>query len=100
MSRKVFQVEFDDEFLYLLRKDADILIPLQNIKHVDLKTLGGLYEIKLFHPEIVGDLIYYKPSLLYPFNFRSKDKIADVLRGKIEEAKRKPQVVQKNALMS
>lgn len=100
INRKVFHVEFDDEFLYLIQKEADILIPLQNIKGVELKTMGGLYEIKLFHPEIVGDLIYYKPSLLYPFNFIAKDKIADILREKIAIAKRRPQEFQKNALMS
>jgi hypothetical protein len=100
VNRKVFHVEFDDEFLYLIRKESDILIPLENIKDVELRTLGGLYEKKLYHPEVVGDLIYYKPSLLYPFNFKSKDRIADVLREKIEEAKRKPREYQKNALMS
>ena len=100
INRKVFHVEFDDEFLYLIQKEADILIPLQNIKDVQLKTMGGLYEIKLYSPEIVGDLIYYKPSLLYPFNFKSKDAIADILRSKIEKAKRKREVLPSNALMS
>jgi hypothetical protein len=100
INRKVFHVEFDDEFLYLIQKEADILIPLQNIKDVQLKTMGGLYEIKLYSPEIVGDLIYYKPSLLYPFNFKAKDAIANVLRSKIEKAKRKREVLPSNALMS
>ena len=100
INRKVFHVEFDDEFLYLIQKEADILIPLQNIKDVELKTVGGLYEIKLYSPEIVGDLIYYKPSLLYPFNFKAKDAIANILRDNIEKAKRKIEVLPKNALMS
>jgi hypothetical protein len=100
INRKVFQVEFDDEFLYLIQKQADILIPLQNIKDVQLKTMGGLYEIKLYSPEIVGDLIYYKPSLLYPFNFKAKDAIADKLRSNIEKAKRKREALPTNALMS
>jgi hypothetical protein len=100
INRKVFHVEFDDEFLYLIQREADILIPLQNIKDVQLKTMGGLYEIKLYSPEIVGDLIYYKPSLLYPFNFKAKDAIADVLRSKIEKAKRKREVLPANAQMS
>ena len=100
INRKVFHVEFDDEFLYLIRKESDVLIPLQNIKDVTLKTMGGLYEIQLYHPEAVGDKIFYKPSLLYPFNFKSKDRIADILRDKIEAAKKRPDVIQKNALMS
>lgn len=100
INRKVFHVEFDDEFLYLIQKEADVLIPLQNIKSVELKTLGGLYEIKLYSPELVGDLIYYKPSLLYPFNFKAKDAIADQLRENIERAKRRRVVLPANALMS
>ena len=100
INRKVFHIEFDEEFLYLLQKNADVLIPLQNIQSVDLKTMGGLYEIRLYTPEIVGDLIYYKPSLLYPFNFKTKDDIANQLRDNIEKAKAKPDVIQKNALMS
>jgi hypothetical protein len=100
MNRKVFHVEFDEEFLYLIQKEADILIPLQNIKDVELKTMGGLYEIKLYSPEIVGDLIYYKPSLLYPFNFRTKDAIADKLRSNIEKAKRRREALPANALTS
>jgi hypothetical protein len=100
MNRKVFHVEFDDEFLYLIQQDADILIPLQNIKAVELKTMGGLYEIKLYSPEIIGDLIYYKPSLLYPFNFKSKDAVADQLRENIERAKRRREALSTNALMS
>lgn len=100
MNRKVYHVEFDDEFLYLIQKQADILIPLQNIKDVQLKTMGGLYEIKLYSPEIVGDLIYYKPSLLYPFNFKAKDAIANKLRYNIEKAKRRREALPINALMS
>ena len=100
INRHVFHVEFDVEFLYLMRKEADILIPLQNIQSVELKTMGGLYEIKLYSPERVGDLIYYKPSLLYPFNFKSKDAIANQLRDNIKNAKTKPEVFQRNALMS
>jgi hypothetical protein len=100
INRKVFHVEFDDEFLYLIQKDADVLIPLQNIQDVELKTMGGLYEIKLYSPEIVGDLIYYKPSLLYPFNFKTKDAIANQLRKNIEKAKARHESFQKNALMS
>jgi hypothetical protein len=100
INRKVFHVEFDEEFLYLIQKEADVLIPLQNIKSVELKTMGGLYEIKLYSPEIVGDLIYYKPSLLYPFNFKAKDAIAYQLRRNIEKAKRRREALPTNALIS
>jgi ABC-type transport system involved in multi-copper enzyme maturation permease subunit len=100
VNQRVYHVEFDDQYLYVIRKESDILIPLQNIRDVELRTIGGLYEIELYNPEIIGDKIYYKPSLLYPFNFKAKDAIADKLRGFIERAKRKPVEYQKNALMS
>jgi membrane-bound acyltransferase YfiQ involved in biofilm formation len=50
INRNVHRVEFDDEFLYVIQKGQDILIPLENIKEVDIKTLGGVYEVELFQP--------------------------------------------------
>jgi hypothetical protein len=37
INRNVHQVEFDDEFLYVIQKGQDILIPLENIKEVEIK---------------------------------------------------------------
>lgn len=100
INRKVFHVEFDHEFLYVIQKNQDILIPLENIKDVEIVSLGGVYKITLYAKDQLGDLIYFKPSLLYPFNFKSKDKLVDVLRHNIDEAKTKVRVYQKNALYS
>jgi hypothetical protein len=100
VNRKVFHVEFDHEFLYVIQKNQDILIPLENIKDVEIVSLGGVYKITLYAKDQLGDLIYFKPSLLYPFNFKSKDKLVDVLRHNIDEAKKKVRVYQKNALYS
>lgn len=49
------------------------MIPLENIKEVDIKSLGGVYEVELFNAEQLGKKFYFKPSLLYPFNFKKKD---------------------------
>jgi hypothetical protein len=100
VNSKVFHVEFDDEFLYVIQKNQDMLIPLENIKDVEIVSLGGVYKITLYAKDQLGDLIYFKPSLLYPFNFKSKDKLVDVLRHNIDEAKKKLRVYQKNALYS
>jgi hypothetical protein len=100
VNSKVFHVEFDDEFLYVIQKNQDILIPLENIKDVEIVSLGGVYKITLYAKDQLGDLIYFKPSLLYPFNFKSKDKLVDVLRHNIDEAKKKVRVYQRNALYS
>ncbi len=100
INRNVHQVEFDDEFLYVLQKGQDILIPLENIKEVDIKSLGGVYEVELFNPEQLGKKFYFKPSLLYPFNFKKKDALVDILRSNINKALRKKQHFQANALHS
>jgi hypothetical protein len=100
INRNVYRVEFDDEFLYVLQKGQDILIPLENIKEVEIKSLGGVYEVELFNPEQLGKKFYFKPSLLYPFNFKRKDALVDILRSNINKALRKKQHFQANALHS
>ncbi|MBL7876076.1 MAG: hypothetical protein JNL53_10450, partial [Cyclobacteriaceae bacterium] len=77
MNRNVHRVEFDDEFLYVIQKGQDILIPLENVKEVDIKTLGGVYEVELYQAEQLGKKFYFKPSLLYPFNFKKKDALVN-----------------------
>lgn len=100
INRNVHRVEFDDEFLYVLQKGQDILIPLENIKEVEIKSLGGVYEVELYNPEQLGKKFYFKPSLLYPFNFKKKDALVDILRRNINKALRKKQHFQTNALHS
>ncbi len=100
INRNVHQVEFDDEFLYVIQKGQDILIPLENIKEVDIKSLGGVYEVELFNAEQLGKKFYFKPSLLYPFNFKKKDTLVNVLRSNINKALTKKQHFQANALHS
>jgi hypothetical protein len=67
---------------------------------VEIVSLGGVYKVSLYSKDQLLDMIYFKPSLLYPFNFKSKDRLVDVLRHNIEEAKKKIRVYQKNALRS
>lgn len=97
---KVYQAEFDDEFLYLIRGGHDLLIPLENIKDIEMKSLGGMWRVDLFYADVVGDHFYFKPSLLYPLNYKSKDALVNLLWQKIEAAKGNKQVVQTNALHS
>ena len=100
INRNVHRVEFDDDFLYVIQKGQDIIIPLENIKDVDIKTLGGVYEVELFQAEQLGKKFYFKPSLFYPFNFKKKDELVNVLRRNINRAYQKKQVWQPNALHS
>ena len=100
VNSNVYNVEFDDEFLFVILRNNDILIPLENIKDVNIKTLGGVYQVDLYHAEQLGNKIYFKTSLLYPFNFKKKDELVNVLWSNIEKAKRKKQDFQRNALHS
>ena len=97
---KVYRVEFDDDYLYVIKKRQDILIPLENIKDIKLKTFFGMWQVNLFYADLVGDRFYFKPSLLYPLNSKSKDALVNVLWQKIDVAKRKKPHFQANALHS
>lgn len=96
----MYRVEFDDEFLYVLQRGQDLLIPLENVKDIEMKTLGGMWRVDLFYTDAIGDHFYFKPSLLYPLNYKSKDALVNFLWQKIEAAKGKKQVMQANALHS
>lgn len=99
-NRNVHRVEFDENFLYVIQRKQDILIPLENIKEVDIKSLGGVYEVELYQAEQLGKKFYFKPSLLYPFNYKKKDKLVDILRKNINRAQARKQQLQPNALHS
>jgi hypothetical protein len=100
VNQRVYHVEFDDDFLYVMQSTQDLLIPLENIKDVNLVSLGGVYRVDLYAKETFGDKFYFKPSLLYPFNFKKKEAMVDILWANIEKAKRKKQHFQRNALHS
>lgn len=100
VNRRVYRTEFDEEFLIVIRKNQDTLIPLENIKDVEIVSLGGMYKVNLFHAEDFGDCFYFKPSLFYPLNYKTKDALVNLLRNKIEAAKQKKYVLQRNALHS
>jgi hypothetical protein len=97
---KVYRVEFDDDYLYVIKKKQDILIPLENIKDIKLKTFFGMWQVDLYYADIIGERFYFKPSLLYPLNSKSKDALVNVLWQKIDVAKKRKPHFQANALHS
>lgn len=100
MTLKVYRVEFDDDFLYVLKKDQDLVIPLENIESVEIATIGGVYKVNLYHADQVGKEFYFKQSLWYPFNYKRCDDLVNVLRKAIARAKSRVRTVQPNALHS
>ncbi|MBL7843454.1 MAG: hypothetical protein JNK44_06290 [Cyclobacteriaceae bacterium] len=97
---KFQQVSFDPEFLYVYQKQQDYIIPLENIESVEIESLGGVYKVNLYHPEQLGKELYFKTSLIYPLNYKSKDELVNVLRRNIDKAKARRQSLPHNALMS
>lgn len=100
VNKKVYHAEFDDEFMYVTQKGHDLVIPLENIKGVNLISVGGVYRVDLYAIELFGDKFYFKPSLLYPFNHKKKEAVINILWANIEKAKSKKQYFQRNALHS
>lgn len=100
VTTKLHRVEFDQEFLYVILRKQDIIIPLENIESVEISTLGGVYKVNLYHAEQLGDHFYFKMSLFYPLNYQSRDALVNVLRKYIDQAKMRKQVVLRNALHS
>ncbi len=100
MLRRIRYVEYDDEFLYVKRRGHELLIPLENIRDIDLRTFGGVYRVDLLYEDALGSYFYFKPSLVYPLNFRSKDRLVDDLRARVERAKKNRQYIPHSALGS
>jgi len=100
VTTKLYRVEFDQEYLYVLLRKQDILIPLENIESIEIATLGGVYKVNLFHKDQLGDHFYFKLSLFYPINAKSKDALVNVLRKYVVQARGKRQEIMPNALHS
>ena len=100
MTNNLQQVSFDSEFLHVFRKTQDLIIPLESIESVEISSLGGVYKVNLYYPEQLGKEFFFKTSLLYPLNYKSKDELINLLRKNISMAKSKRQVIAANALTS
>ncbi|MBX2957967.1 MAG: hypothetical protein KF846_17505 [Cyclobacteriaceae bacterium] len=59
-----------------------------------------MYKVNFYHPEQLGKELYFKTSLIYPLNYKSKDELVNVLRRNIDKAKPRRQSLPHNALMS
>jgi hypothetical protein len=100
MLVKIEHVEFDKSFLYVVKRKIDYIIPLENIESVEIVSLGGVYKVNLYRAEQLGKEFYFKPSLLYPLNYKTKDLLVNHLRRNIDLAKQKKTTLPMNALMS
>lgn len=99
-TSKLERVSFDEQFLYVYRKDMDMLIPLESIESVEISSLGGTYKVNQYNPEQLGKQFFFKTSLLYPLNYKSMDARVNQLRRYIDRAKSTVQKLPENALRS
>lgn len=93
-------LSFDSDFAIVQMKGQELLIPLENIKDVELVSLAGTYRVTLYQPEQLGDTFYFKVSLLYPLNHRRKEALIDRFWAAIRRAKLKKQEFPRHALPS
>jgi hypothetical protein len=94
-------VEFDHEFLYVTEPGYEVIVPLENIKYVEIKNIGGIYKVAFFDEIQAGRMIFFKPSLIYPLDFLRQDRKVNVLRSNVANARRRRHdPLRKNALMS
>ncbi|WKN45162.1 hypothetical protein [Tunicatimonas pelagia] len=74
---------------HLLVKDKyDIIIPLSEVRKVELKTLNGVHQVHLLeeHPYL-GDSFYFLGSLNYFFRHKKIDLTTQALNERIAQAK-------------
>ncbi|NOT73366.1 MAG: hypothetical protein HOP08_00460 [Cyclobacteriaceae bacterium] len=93
-------VEFDQEFLYVTQPDYEIIVPLENIKKVEIKSLTGVYKIELYDMIQSGNEIFFMPSLIYPLDYSKQDDKVNLLRSYAWKARQNMQPIPKNALTS
>ena len=91
---------FDRRFLYVTESGYEILVPVDNIKKVEIKNLGGIYKVSFFDQIQSGTYLYFKPSLIYPLDFKKQDEKVNILRSYAWNARQNREPLPKNALAS
>ncbi|MEM9829001.1 MAG: hypothetical protein AAF944_00105 [Bacteroidota bacterium] len=81
-------VIWDDDHL-IVKDKVDIIIPLNEIREVELKTLNGVHEVHLLeeHPYL-GESFLFLGSLNYFFRHKKIDLTIQSLNKRIAQAKR------------
>lgn len=82
------KVSYSDQHLFIDDGQADIQVQLKKIKKVDLISMDGLYRFTLSDRLYFGDVVYCKPSIWYPFNYRRVDRELNYLRKLITACKK------------
>ena len=84
---KLKNVSYDGSSIYYDKKGYEVQVPFEDILSIEIKSLTGIYGIRLLHPSQGEKEIYFKTSLWYPLNFKKKDEMVNELRDKIDRYK-------------
>lgn len=86
----VKSISYENDQFYLQLKNMEIVVPFEDTKGIGIKTLDGIFELELTNPSQVGKQILFKPSLLYPLNFKKVDNEIARINHQIKKCKRNP----------
>ena len=81
INKKLYHVEFDEDFLYVVRRDADLLVPLENIKDINLISMLGHWEIIFYNAEQLVDKNLFQAFAFISVQFKNKRRISECFVG-------------------
>ncbi|MEO9484678.1 MAG: hypothetical protein ABJG47_14565 [Ekhidna sp.] len=84
--KKIKEVSYDKENLYVQEGTYEIQIPFHEVKDIEIVSLDGLYKFKLYQSDQFGDEVICKPSLWYPLNYKKVDAELNRIRGLVRKA--------------
>ena len=82
-------VAYDDYSFYITLPGYELQVRFEEVESIEIISLGGVYRINLFQDSMLGKEIYFKPSLLYPLNYKKVERLIDRLRREVVRARRK-----------
>ncbi len=84
--KKIKEVSYDKENLYVKEGEYEIQIPFYEVKDIEIMSLDGLYKFTLYHHDQFGNEVICKPSLWYPLNHKRIDAELNRIRGLVRKA--------------
>lgn len=84
--RKIKEVSYDRENLYVKEGEYEIQVPFYEVKDIEIVSLDGLYKFKLYHHDQFGNEVICKPSLWYPLNYKRIDAELNRIRALVHKA--------------
>ena len=72
MFLQLKNVSYDDSSIYYNKKEYEVQVPFEDIASIEIKSITGIYGIKLFNPSQGRSEIFFKTSLWYPSILKRK----------------------------